>query len=280
MNDWIILQLFRLTPTRMISRLAGRLARTKLSRMAIRRFARLYGIDLTEAEQEVSSFPHFNAFFTRKLKPHLRTVASDPSAIISPCDGKVAAVGTVERGMMLQAKNTPFTIRDLLGLSEQEAEKYDGGGYMTIYLSPKDYHRIHVPVDGSITRYTYIPGTLFPVNAFGVRTVYGLFARNERLTTYIESPDVGSVAVVKVGAMMVGSVKVNYGQVTTNVRGGKLTSMTLPESVPVKKGDDLGHFEFGSTVILVFERGHMKWDDSLQQGSMVKFGQFVGSIVR
>jgi phosphatidylserine decarboxylase len=279
MKDTILLQLMRLMPTHTMSRWVGQLAKQPFSKTIIPYFSKRYNITLDEAEHDIHHYQSLNEFFTRRLKTGLRPVASHEGAVVSPADGKVAAFGTINKGMLVQAKDAYYSIWDLLGISPQEASRYDGGTFITIYLSPRDYHRVHSPIEGQITDYSYIPGTLFPVNAFGVRVVKGLFAMNERLVTFIES-GIGRVGVVKVGATIVGSVKVGYDKdATTNVKAGTVIHKKIHQSLPVTRGEELGFFEFGSTVVLVFEKGKIEFAENIKEGSSVKMGEQIASRV-
>jgi phosphatidylserine decarboxylase len=273
MKDRILLFLMKLMPTHAISRMVGQIAEGPLSQGIIPFFAKHFGIALDEAEKQVHEYKSLNAFFTRKLKPGMRPIAEEPNLLVSPADGKIAAFGTIKEGKLIQAKDVSYTVWGLLGLSMDEARRYHGGSFITIYLSPRDYHRVHSPVSGHITDYSYLPGTLFPVNAFGVRAVEGLFAKNERLITFIEST-AGRVGVVKVGATMVGSVKVRYSETaTTNVRSGNIEREVLPQPIPIEKGEEIGYFRFGSTVVLVFEEGAIDFVSGLKEGRMVQMGE-------
>jgi phosphatidylserine decarboxylase len=273
MKDRILLFLMKLMPTHAISRMVGQIAEGPLSQGIIPFFAKHFGIALDEAEKQVHEYKSLNAFFTRKLKPGMRPIAEEPNLLVSPADGKIAAFGTIKEGKLIQAKDVSYTVWGLLGLSMDEARRYHGGSFITIYLSPRDYHRVHSPVSGHITDYSYLPGTLFPVNAFGVRAVEGLFAKNERLITFIEST-AGRVGVVKVGATMVGSVKVRYSETaTTNVRSGNIEREVLPQPIPIEKGEEIGYFRFGSTVVLVFEEGAIDFVPGLKEGRMVQMGE-------
>ncbi|HEX3014962.1 MAG TPA: archaetidylserine decarboxylase [Desulfobacteria bacterium] len=162
------------------------------------------------------------------------------------------------------------------GQDYEKARSYENGTFLTIYLSPSDYHRIHTPIAGEVRHSTYIPGTLFPVNPFGVRMVKGLFARNERLVTYLQSRNAGMVALVKVGAIIVGSVRVNYSDCTTNLPGGRLEKKDYPAGIRLAKGEELGRFEFGSTVILLFQPGRIRLD--VCPGQRVRMGQAIGRV--
>ncbi|HWJ03280.1 MAG TPA: archaetidylserine decarboxylase, partial [Verrucomicrobiae bacterium] len=178
-------------------------------------------------------------------------------------------------GALIQAKGICYSVTELLGQDKEKADRFTNGSFVTIYLSPKDYHRIHTPLEGQVLSSTYVPGTLFPVNPFGVRAVKGLFARNERLITYLASK-AGLIALVKVGATIVGSVKVNYGDETTNLPGGKLAMREYSPSPCLGKGEELGRFELGSTVILLFEPGRVQFN--VREGERVLMGQQIGEI--
>jgi phosphatidylserine decarboxylase len=275
--DPLLKTIITLLPQNAISRLIGRAGRSKVSRRLIKPYISIFNINTDEIEKPVEEYPHLTAFFTRKLKKGVRPVCEDPNTLISPVDGKVAQFGSIHKGTLIQAKNIDYTVEQLLGCSKEEAEQFEGGTFLTIYLSPRDYHRIHMPLEGDLTHLTYIPGRLFPVNRIGVHHVPGLFTKNERLITYART-SAGTMALVKVGAFIVGSVKVGYGEHTTNVKSGKMYSFTLPETVHYQKGDEVGLFEFGSTVILLFEKDKVMLDDRIQEGTFVRYGEQIGTI--
>ncbi|RXT08109.1 archaetidylserine decarboxylase [Ammoniphilus sp. CFH 90114] len=278
MKDFVLLQLMKLMPTHAISRFIGSLAQRPVSRQFIPLFSRVFQIPVEEAEKSTMEYGTLNEFFTRKLREGLRPIATSPYAVVSPADGRIAAFGEIKEGQLIQAKGVTYTVWNLLGMKESEASAFEGGRFMTIYLSPRDYHRVHAPVEGQITDYSYIPGTLFPVNAFGVRAVKGLFAMNERLITFIQS-SAGRVGVVKVGATVVGSVKVGYSkEAGTNIKAGTLVQRQLPSAIPVERGGELGFFEFGSTVVLVFEKGKVEFEDRIHEGLAVKMGEQIGQL--
>jgi phosphatidylserine decarboxylase len=275
LNDRIRLALLYLLPKNALSRTAGRFAGSKLSRWLIPYYAKTFQIDVSQAEKPIEAYQNLTDFFIRRLKSGLRPIEDGDTVIVSPVDGVVSQFGKVENGTLLQAKGVSFSLLQLLG-SQRKANDYEGGTFVTLYLSPRDYHRIHAALSGQVVAYSYIPGSLFPVNPFGVRTVPGLLARNERLITYLSSSR-GEYAVVKVGATMVGSVQVVYDdQVTTNVRGGIPAEMSVNGPV-LEKGDELGWFRFGSTVILLFQSGMAILDD-LQEGQFVQMGQRIGEV--
>jgi phosphatidylserine decarboxylase len=267
-----------LLPQNAISRLIGRAGRSKVSKRFIKPYISIFNINTDEIEQPLSSYPHLTAFFTRNLKAGARPICSLSDALVSPVDGKVAQFGPIRRGTLIQAKNIEYTVEQLLGCPKENAEKFEGGTFLTIYLSPRDYHRIHMPLDGELTHFTYIPGRLFPVNAIGVHHVPGLFTKNERLITYARTP-AGEMAIVKVGAFIVGSVKVGYGEHTTNVKKGKMYSLDLPEMPRYRKGEEIGLFEFGSTVILLFEKDRILLDEHIQEGTYLKYGGRIGTVL-
>jgi phosphatidylserine decarboxylase len=275
--DNLRLILMNILPKKSLSRLVGNFARSTFSKVFIPTFAKLYQINLDEAEKTIDEYTSLTDFFIRRLKPGARAIADGDEVIVSPVDGKVSAFGTIENGTLIQAKGVYYTVNELLGSDEDRALGFNGGQFMTIYLSPQDYHRIHTPLAGEITGYAYVPGTLFPVNAFGVRAVKGLFARNERVITYLNT-EAGEVAVIKVGAIIVGSVKVNYSDITTNIRGGQVVKESLKVKRSIKKGDEVGRFEFGSTVILLFERDKVSFRSDLSEGQSVKMGSPLGQV--
>lgn len=276
MKDAILLQLMKWMPTKALSRWVGRLTKRPFSRRLIPLFARFYDISIEEAEHDISNYSSLTDFFTRRLKKGFRPISKETGTIVSPADGKIAAFGKIQKGQLIQAKGVFYSVWDLLGISQQEAKGFEGGNFLTVYLSPRDYHRVHSPIEGTITDYSYLPGTLFPVNAFGVRAVKGLFAKNERLATFVKSP-AGRVGVVKVGATIVGSVRVRYShEVTTNVKAGTIVHKNLDIPLPIERGEEIGFFEFGSTVVLVFEKGKIEWIDSLREGQSIKMGQTIG----
>ncbi|MFC4768528.1 archaetidylserine decarboxylase [Effusibacillus consociatus] len=275
MSDRLRLALLHLLPKNTISRLAGRFAGSRLSKWVIPYYARHFQIDLEQAEKPIGDYRTLTEFFTRKLKSEFRPIAEGDKVLVSPVDGVVSQFGKIQDGTLLQAKGVAYSLEQLLADS-RKAELYEGGTFLTIYLSPRDYHRIHTCLKGSVTGYSYIPGTLFPVNPFGVRNVPGLFSKNERLTTYLSSP-YGEYAIVKVGATIVGSVQVVYDKkLATNVRNGRMTHESL-EGPTLEKGDELGLFRFGSTVVCLFEPGMVALED-IKEGQFVRMGQRIGEV--
>jgi len=251
----------KLLPRNTLSRAVGAACRMPaprpVVRAVIRTFARKYGVDVAEAERALDEYPTFTEFFTRRLKPGARPIAPGELVPVSPVDGTVGEVGDIVEGRLLQAKGKHYSLAELFGgpLAEEDATAFAGGTFVTIYLAPHNYHRIHAPLGGAITGYLNVPGTLWPVNAIGVRNVERLFCVNERLTTFLRTPR-GSCAVVAVGAMNVGRIRAIYDDVVTNARRTRAVQRkTYEKPIPVEKGAELAIFEMGSTVVVVFAPG-------------------------
>jgi phosphatidylserine decarboxylase len=271
---WLIQSL----PKHTLSRLVGSFARSPKSRFLIPWFMKKYKIDVTDVEKQVHEYGSLTEFFTRRLIPSARPVDEAIDSVVSPVDGSIAQMGTITEGKLVQAKGVFFTVAELLADTKKQ-DVYEGGWFITIYLSPTDYHRIHTPIAGRPVKYTYVPGTLFPVNQIGVKHIPGLFAKNERVITYFASPS-GELALVKVGATIVGSVVVEYGSVRTNVKHARLTHQDIPDAREFEKGEECARFEFGSTVILLFPPGSMKPDEGLRIGQSLKMGQRIGRLLQ
>jgi phosphatidylserine decarboxylase len=268
----------RLLPRNTISRAVGAACRIgaprPVVRAVIRAFARRYGVDASEAERAIEDYPTFTEFFTRRLKPGARPIAPGEGVPVSPVDGTVGEVGEIVEGRLLQAKEKHYTLAELLGgpQAEEDARRYAGGSFVTIYLAPYNYHRIHAPLGGLIEGYTSVPGTLWPVNSSGVRNVERLFCVNERLTTFLETAR-GSCAVVAVGAMNVGRIRAVYDDVVTNARRTRaMKRRRYDKPIPVEKGAELAIFEMGSTVVVVFAPG-VRIAEDVVPGRTVKLGE-------
>jgi phosphatidylserine decarboxylase len=277
MRDGAFIAALRLLPKNAASRAAGALTRWRapapVRLAAMRAFARRYGIDLTECD-DLRSYGTFGEFFARPLRPGLRPVAPGDEVVVSPVDGAVSEAGLAARGRLVQAKGVDYALGALLGDVEL-ARALEGGAWATLYLSPRDYHRIHFPLGGSILGWRYLPGRLWPVNPASVRAIPGLFTVNERLVTVLATP-LGRCAVVAVGATVVGRVRASYDPAVppTNLRGARPAARDYDPSLPVAKGAELGAFEMGSTVILVFEPARVAL--RLAAGDRVRVGQAIG----
>lgn len=274
----LLIALLSVLPKHALSRGAGWLATRPVPvawRGAVYRgYSRVFGAKPEEAELPLDRYPTLNAFFTRALKPGLRPLA--PDAIVSPVDAAVGAYGRVEHDTLVQAKGRHYSLAALLG-GHDLAQQFEGGTYTTLYLSPKDYHRIHVPMPGRITAATYIPGNLWPVNSAAVIHVADLFAVNERIVVMLEGAHGGHMAIVPVGATMVGMTRLVFDDLHTNARRREVQHRRYDPGIAVQAGDPLGHFEFGSTVVLVCSReaGHI---DPLELGGAVRLGQRLGPL--
>lgn len=278
----IALQALKLLPKNLVSRAFGSVSEVELpppvQTTVNRVFADMAGIDLTESEQEPDAYPSLNKFFTRKLRSGARPVETDdPAAAISPVDGVLSNFGPIVDDTLIQAKGREYHLVDLVD-SGRERHVFDGGHYATIYLSPRDYHRIHAPTSGSVSHISYIPGHLFPVNPFAVRNIDELFAVNERLISYIDNPKMGRVGVVKVGATCVGRIGVSFHDIETNHRFRRRRELDLAEPIDVDHGDELGMFNLGSTVIVLIEHPDFVFDEQLAQGQHLKMGQRLGRV--
>ncbi len=272
---WVYVKILSLLPKNTISKLAGYLARLQLPRYVmipvILAFSRITGIKADEAELSLTSYSSLNSLFTRYLKNGLRIIDNEESVIVSPVDGTLLSYGQIISGSLIQAKGIEFSIKELLG-TETFYPEFSEGEYAIIYLSPQDYHRIHTPYDGRILGYYYKPGKLFPVNTIAVSTIKKLFSRNERLITYLQT-EYGKLAVVKIGATNVGKIKVSYDtEVTTNNWFRSPKEHLYVTEKYLRKGEELGRFELGSTVILIIENGKGQFM-SLDKGQKMKYGE-------
>ncbi|MGK5094135.1 archaetidylserine decarboxylase [Deltaproteobacteria bacterium TL4] len=265
-----------LLPKNLFSRLCGFVAELHLPgfvlRPTIHGFVWFFKIDMTEYSIPIADYKTFNEFFTRPLKPEARKVDPSPGSLVCPVDGTVGQIGTIEGGNLIQAKGLYYTVADLLG-DVSKAQSYEGGSYITIYLAPDNYHRIHSMVDGTIQHATYIPGDLWTVSSLGVNFVPNLFTRNERLISYIKSTQ-GESAMVKVGATVVGKIRVKYHSIESNFAGARRQDIHLAQPFTVKRGDELGVFELGSTVVCLFQSKQIQWKVLIRQ--KVQMGQALG----
>lgn len=266
---------FRYLPTNSMSRLWGKFSRSAISKRAVRGFAWIWGIDVSEAEFSADEYSNLNEFFTRRLKNGLRPVDSRQSIIVSPVDGRIVSQGVCDRDQMLQVKGINYSLYELLG-DEAMARTFENGAYMTTYLSPHDYHHIHAPLDLRMTGYSYVPGRLLPVNPSSLSWIHGLYTNNERLILFAASPT-GSLALVMVGANCVGSIRLSFADVVTNQAGRGPTREHFSKAIKIRKGQELAVFEMGSTVVLILEPKHADFDQ-LQAGMSVRMGEAVGTI--
>jgi phosphatidylserine decarboxylase len=278
-GDRAFVALQRLLPKGALTRFAGVVARWRGGRATtaiIRWFVGRYGVAMDEAaEPDPAAYPTFNAFFTRALRDGARPLPADPDALVSPCDGAVSEAGALAGDALIQAKGVRYAAASLLG-DAGDADAFAGGAFATLYLSPKDYHRVHVPTDGRLVAQRYVPGDLYSVNPSTARGVPGLFARNERLVCVFEG-SAGRWALVLVGALIVGGIRTVWGGPVTRGRGAPV-DLPVPD-VQLARGDELGAFELGSTVVLLFEPGRVDLSPALTVGAPVTCRAAMGRVV-
>jgi len=260
-------------PQHLLSRLVGKLAQLErpvwLKNLLIRSFMKRYDIDLTEATcSSGEDFPHFNAFFTRSLREGTRPLAS--SEWIHTADGVLSQRGGVSSGQVVQAKGRDYSVQALLAGTEEEASRYASGCFATTYLSPRDYHRVHMPIRGLLVKTRYVPGDLFSVNAATVDRVDGLLARNERLVCFFET-ERGGVAVVMVGAMIVAGIATVWGGREAPGAGEIREQVWTANEAPLLEGgQEMGRFFLGSTVVLVTEAADLRWTNEVGEAVTVR----------
>jgi phosphatidylserine decarboxylase len=242
----------------------------------IRGFLKLYRVDLAEAaESDPYRYGSFNEFFPRALTAGARPIAEDSDAIVSPVDGCVSEAGKIDGDRLLQAKGRDYRLTELLA-AQPWASRFEGGSFATIYLAPFNYHRVHMPLGGTLLETVYVPGSLFSVNAVTARYVPQLFARNERVLTLFDS-SAGRFAVVLVGALNVGSIATVWaGDITPAVR--RVITRVPAAATTLEKGAELGRFNMGSTVVLLFEPNRVRWSPEVRAGSEVKLGRSLGVV--
>jgi phosphatidylserine decarboxylase len=276
----------RLLPHHALSRLVYRLARSRrpwLKQRLIDRLVRTYRVDMTEAAQsDPRAYPDLVSFFTRALRHGVRPLAGDDSVLVSPADGTVSAYGPIEGDRLFQAKGRSFTLTELLGGSAGVADEFRGGEFCTVYLAPRDYHRVHMPFSGCLRYMRHVPGRLFSVQAATARHIDRVYARNERLVCVFDTA-YGPVAVVLVGAMLVSSIcTVWAGEINPHGERQRLWKRAYPAqgegSVQLHRGAELGQFAMGSTVIVLLPPGHLRWDAALRAGSVLRYGEALGQM--
>ncbi|WP_197338036.1 archaetidylserine decarboxylase [Ralstonia solanacearum] len=262
MSERLFVQLQHLLPKRLITRLLGFFARRRcgaLTQWAIRRFIARYNVNLAEAEQtEPGAYATFNDFFTRALRPGARPLAT--ARLVCPVDGAISQFGRIERDQIFQAKGKSFSSSALLAGNEELARQFDDGLFATLYLSPRDYHRIHMPCDGRLVSMRYVPGELYSVNPTTARAIDALFARNERVVCEFDSPH-GPFALVLVGATIVGSIATAWHGVVNPPRSPSVRHWDYRDrNITLKQGEEMGRFLLGSTVVLLFPQGPLQFN--------------------
>lgn len=279
MNDSLFIALQRLTPQHALSRAAGWLANCEVPLVKdtfIRWFVKRYTVNLTEAEYSTpQEYPSFNAFFTRALCPGSRPIAPGAENVACPADGTVSQLGQIKDGRLFQAKGYSFTANELLGNDPEAAALYDSGEFATIYLSPRDYHRVHMPVEGTLRKMVHVPGRLFSVNQVTTEQLPRLFVRNERVVCHF-STDRGPMVLVLVGAMIVASIETVWAGLVTPIRRTvRTTEYSAEQTVTLAKGDEMGRFLLGSTVIMLFPKNTVQWQKGLCANTKVRMGEAI-----
>ncbi len=284
--DQLKITLQYILPKHLISRLVGYLAAAKLgliSHALIKLFIKAYGINMKEAQHEhAEAYASFNEFFTRPLKDGVRPLVTDDTMLAHPVDGTVSQLGDIEGDQLIQAKGHFYSTEALLGGDKATAAPYQNGKFACIYLAPKDYHRIHMPIDGVLREMIYVPGELFSVNPLTAENVPGLFARNERVVTIFDTP-VGPMALVLVGATIVASIETVWAGTVTPPTGKEVFRWQYPaegpNSVHLKKGDEMGRFKLGSTVVLTFAKDAVDFLPTNYPGAITRMGTAFASII-
>jgi phosphatidylserine decarboxylase len=273
--------LIAILPQHLISRLTYRISRCRVAFVKnnlIRLYLGLFDIDLRDArEGNPYAYASWNAFFTRALNDDARPVDSDEHSIVSPVDGTISQIGYLEQGSILQAKGHHYSVEALVGDAELGA-RFHNGAFITVYLSPRDYHRIHMPCDGKLERMLHVPGRLFSVAPHTVNNIEGIFARNERVNSLFGTPQ-GPMCLSLVGAINVGAIETCWAGLVTPPAGKHLTDTAYggEEAIQLNKGQEMGRFNLGSTVILIFPQDTARWIGELKPGDRVLMGQRIAS---
>ena len=286
MNDAFVVSLLSVVPKHPTARFMGWNARLRLpaplQRALLRWYVKAYKVDLTECEGSIEDYASLAEFFVRPLRPGVRPVDPDPDVLVSPVDARVHTFGRIEQGGFFQADGKKASIAELIGAGDprcpaigpQFAEKFEGGGFAVLYLSPRDYHRVHMPITGTLRSMTYIPGKLFSVNTTTAENVRSLFARNERAVCIFDT-EAGPMAMILVGAMIVAGIETVWaGQVAPPPREITTRQYQETEAAPVlQKGEEMGRFKLGSTVILLFGKDQVDWLEQYEALTPTRLGE-------
>ena len=270
-------------PQHTLSRMVYRITRCEwppLKNLLIRSFIAWFKVDMNIAMQsEISAYKHFNHFFTRALKASARPIAGDAHIIVSPVDGRISQIGRIQSGEIFQAKNRAYDLNALLAGDQNSVMVFKDGSFATLYLAPRDYHRVHMPVDGKLLRMTYVPGHLFAVNTHTTRVVNKLFAHNERVISIFDTA-LGPIAIILVGALNVGSMETVWSGEVTPAQKREITTRDYTgngQAIRLKRGHEMGRFNMGSTVILLFGNDCMRWLSHLKAEDQITMGMPLGT---
>ena len=280
MNDRFFIGLQHLVPQHGLSRAAGWIASSKtplIKNTFIRWFVKRYNVDMSLAQEENPlAYACFNDFFTRELKPDSRPINSAADSIVCPADGAISQLGAIKDGRIFQAKGQDYSTVELLGGDEALAAEFTDGTFATVYLSPRDYHRVHMPYGGKLRSMVSVPGELFSVNTVTAENVPRLFARNERAVAIFDT-DIGPMAVVLVGAMIVAGIETVWdGQIAPFASRDVATSLYPYQNITLEKGDEMGRFKLGSTAVILFAKDKIQWDANYIAGAPTKMGELMG----
>jgi len=277
----LFVALQRVLPKHALSRLIAKAAESKipwLKNALISRAISAFNINMAEASSDdLDDYENFNSFFTRALKDGVRPLHTAKNSIACPADGVISQAGPISKNRILQAKGIDYSVSRLLG-SSAAAKQYEDGSFATIYLSPRDYHRVHIPLAGTLIHSRYVPGELFSVNDQTAQALPDLFARNERLVCEFESDQVGAFTVVFVGAMLVAGIETVWGGFEKPGPGAVRETDFTDQLPGFSKGDEIGRFKFGSTIIMLFQDQKIQWDSNIAPQKAVSMGEKIGSV--
>lgn len=276
MNDKLFIKLQHWVPQHPLSRLIGKIANSNnnlIKNTFIEWFIKRYQVDMSlAAEENPRAYASFNDFFTRALKPGIRPICNEPIAIVCPADGAISQLGKIINGRVFQAKGQDYSVEELLGGDAALAQEFADGDFATVYLSPKDYHRVHMPYGGKLRTMVSIPGDLFSVNTVTADNVPRLFSRNERVAAIFDT-DIGPMAVVLVGAMIVAGIETVWDGQLAPMGSREIETSNYPyQNIALEKGDEMGRFKLGSTAIILFAKDKVKWEQQFKAGATTRVG--------
>lgn len=280
MNDSLFIRLQKLVPQHALSRLVGHIAASEIGFVKntfITWFVKRYNVDMSLAiEENPTAYKSFNDFFTRAIKPDTRPVDSNALSIVCPADGAISQLGNIVDGRIFQAKGQDYTALELLGGDEQLAAEFDGGKFATVYLSPRDYHRVHMPYGGKLRSMISVPGELYSVNTVTAENIPRLFSRNERAVAIFDT-DIGPMAVVLVGAMIVAGIETVWDGTIAPFASREIAVSNYPyQDLNLEKGDEMGRFKLGSTAVILFAKDKIEWSKKYHAGTPTKMGEIMG----
>jgi phosphatidylserine decarboxylase len=281
MNEKLFIKLQHWVPQHGLSRFVGSFASSNNSLIKntfIKWFIKRYQVDMSlAAEENPRAYASFNDFFTRELKPGIRPICGEPPAIVCPADGAISQLGKIVNGRIFQAKGQDYSTEELLGGDSALAQEFADGDFATVYLSPKDYHRVHMPYGGKLRSMISIPGDLFSVNTVTAENVPRLFSRNERVAAIFDT-DIGPMAVVLVGAMIVAGIETVWdGQIAPMGSSEPETSLYPYQNITLEKGAEMGRFKLGSTAVILFAKDKITWEPQFTAGSSTLVGVKLGT---